>query len=381
MDVERNPGLIAKLVLNDGTVLKGEGFGFSSITVGEIVFNTGMVGYTESLTDPSYRGQILCFTYPLIGNYGVPEFRRRDKYNLPVGFESESIQVSGVIVNEICEKPSHWASKITLNEWLKQSKVSGIYGIDTRELTKKIRVHGVMMSILEVSKEPSSDDFLIKKLENNLNYNDINFVEKVSVKEPVEYGVGDNKVVLIDCGVKLNIVRELLRRGLKVIRVPYDTSSRDILDFQPRGVIVSNGPGNPKQCVKTVRTVNELFDESIPLLGICLGTQIIGLALGGDTYKLKYGHRGQNKPCIDLGTLRSYVTSQNHGYAINPKSLEGTGLKPWFVNADDKTIEGLKHKNGRCISVQFHPEASPGPNDTEYVFDEFLNILKGDSSE
>ncbi|MDP6641240.1 MAG: glutamine-hydrolyzing carbamoyl-phosphate synthase small subunit [Nitrososphaerales archaeon] len=381
MDVERNPGLIAKLVLNDGTVLKGEGFGFSSITVGEIVFNTGMVGYTESLTDPSYRGQILCFTYPLIGNYGVPEFRRRDKYNLPVGFESESIQVSGVIVNEICEKPSHWASKITLNEWLKQSKVSGIYGIDTRELTKKIRVHGVMMSILEVSKEPSSDDFLIKKLENNLNYNDINFVEKVSVKEPVEYGVGDNKVVLIDCGVKLNIVRELLRRGLKVIRVPHDTSSRDILDFQPRGVIVSNGPGNPKQCVKTVRTVNELFDESIPLLGICLGTQIIGLALGGDTYKLKYGHRGQNKPCIDLGTLRSYVTSQNHGYAINPKSLEGTGLKPWFVNADDKTIEGLKHKNGRCISVQFHPEASPGPNDTEYVFDEFLNILKGDSSE
>ena len=381
MDVERNPGLIAKLVLNDGTVLKGEGFGFSSITVGEIVFNTGMVGYTESLTDPSYRGQILCFTYPLIGNYGVPEFRRRDKYNLPVGFESESIQVSGVIVNETCEKPSHWASKITLNEWLKQSKVSGIYGIDTRELTKKIRVHGVMMSILEVSKEPSSDDFLIKKLENNLNYNDINFVEKVSVKEPVEYGVGDNKVVLIDCGVKLNIVRELLRRGLKVIRVPYDTSSRDILDFQPRGVIVSNGPGNPKQCVKTVRTVNELFDESIPLLGICLGTQIIGLALGGDTYKLKYGHRGQNKPCIDLGTLRSYVTSQNHGYAINPKSLEGTGLKPWFVNADDKTIEGLKHKNGRCISVQFHPEASPGPNDTEYVFDEFLNILKGDSSE
>lgn len=300
MDVERNSELIAKLVLNDGTVLKGEGFGFSSITVGEIVFNTGMVGYTESLTDPSYRGQILCFTYPLIGNYGVPEFRRRDKYNLPVGFESESIQVSGVIVNEICEKPSHWASKITLNEWLKQSKVSGICGIDTRELTKKIRVHGVMMSILEVSKEPSSDDFLIKKLENNLNYNDINFVEKVSVKKPVEYGVGDNKVVLIDCGVKLNIVRELLRRGLKVIRVPYDTSSRDILDFQPRGVIVSNGPGNPKQCVKTVRTVNELFDERIPLLGICLGTQIIGLALGGDTYKLKYGHRGQNKPCIDL---------------------------------------------------------------------------------
>ena len=381
MDVEGNSELIAKLVLNDGTVLKGEGFGFPGITVGEIVFNTGMVGYTESLTDPSYRGQILCFTYPLIGNYGVPEFRLMDKYNLPVGFESESIQVSGVIVNETCEKPSHWASKITLNEWLKQSKVSGICGIDTRELTKKIRVHGVMMSILEVSKEPSSDDFLIKKLENNLNYNDINFVEKVSVKEPVEYGVGDNKVVLIDCGVKLNIVRELLRRGLKVIRVPYDTSSRDILDFQPRGVIVSNGPGNPKQCVKTVRTVNELFDERIPLLGICLGTQIIGLALGGDTYKLKYGHRGQNKPCIDLETLRSYVTSQNHGYAINPKSLKGTGLKHWFVNADDKTIEGLKHKNGKCISVQFHPEASPGPNDTEYVFDEFLNILKGGSSE
>jgi len=379
LDVKRNYGLKAKLVLKDGTVFKGYGFGFPSTTVGEAVFNTGMVGYTESLTDPSYRGQILCFTYPLIGNYGVPEFRFKDKYNLPVGFESESIQVSGVIVNEICEKPSHWASKITLDEWMKQSKVSGIYGIDTRELTKKIRVHGVMMSILEVSNQSSSDDSLIKNLENNLNYSDVNFVKEVSVKEPIEYGEGNNKVVLIDCGVKLNIIRELLDRKLKVIRVPYNTSSKDILDYQPMGVLVSNGPGDPKICGKTIKTVKKLFDDDIPLLGICLGTQIIALALGGDTYKLKYGHRGQNKPCIDLGTLRSYVTSQNHGYTINPKSLKSTGLKPWFVNADDKTVEGLKHKNGRCLSVQFHPEASPGPNDTEYIFDEFLNILKGDT--
>ena len=381
MGEETNHGLKAKLVLNDGTVFKGYGFGVPNKTVGEVVFNTGMVGYTESLSDPSYRGQILCFTYPLIGNYGVPEFRLRDKYNLPIGFESELIQVSGVIVNEVCEKPSHWASKITLDEWLKQNKVSGIYGIDTRELTKKIRVHGVMMSILEVSEDPSSDDMLIKNLESNLNYGDINFVEEVSVKQPVEYGKGDNKVVLIDCGVKLNIIRELLRRGLKVIRVPYDASSKDILDYQPMGVLVSNGPGDPKICGKTIKTVKKLFDDDIPLLGICLGTQIIALALGGDTYKLKYGHRGQNKPCIDLGTLRSYVTSQNHGYTINPKSLKSTGLKPWFVNADDKTVEGLKHKNGRCLSVQFHPEASPGPNDTEYIFDEFLNILKGYTDE
>ncbi len=379
MGVETKYRLKAKLALEDGTLFDGYGFGFPSRTVGEVVFNTGMVGYTESLTDPSYRGQLLCFTYPLIGNYGVPDLAARDKYNLPVGFESESLQVSGVVVQEVCEEPSHWASKMSLNEWLKQGKVSGIYGIDTRELTKKLRVHGVMMSVLEISKDPTSDEDLIKALKASRSYEEINFVEEVSTKQPIEYGRGDDAVVLIDCGVKISIVRELLRRGLKVIRVPYNASSKEVLKYNPKGVVISNGPGDPKLCVNTTRTTKELFEKGVPILGICLGTQIIALALGGDTFKLKYGHRGQNKSCVDMG--RSYVTSQNHGYTVDTESLKGTGLKPWFVNADDKTCEGLKHKNGRCISVQFHPEASPGPYDTTFVFDEFYKILGGGSSE
>ncbi|MEE9585320.1 MAG: glutamine-hydrolyzing carbamoyl-phosphate synthase small subunit [Nitrososphaerales archaeon] len=379
MGVETKYRLKAKLALEDGTLFDGYGFGFPSRTVGEVVFNTGMVGYTESLTDPSYRGQLLCFTYPLIGNYGVPDLAARDKYNLPVGFESESLQVSGVVVQEVCEEPSHWASKMSLNEWLKQGKVSGIYGIDTRELTKKLRVHGVMMSVLEISKDPASDEDLLKALKASRSYEEINFVEEVSTKQPIEYGGGDDAVVLIDCGVKISIVRELLRRGLKVIRVPYNASSKEVLKYNPKGVVISNGPGDPKLCVDTARTTKELFEEGVPILGICLGTQIIALALGGDTFKLKYGHRGQNKSCVDMG--RSYVTSQNHGYTVDTESLKGTGLKPWFVNADDKTCEGLKHKNGRCISVQFHPEASPGPYDTTFVFDEFYKILGGGSSE
>lgn len=376
MDVKSDIKLKAKLVLEDGTIFNGNGFGIPSKIAGEVVFNTGMVGYTESLTDPSYRGQILCFTYPLIGNYGVPNFFIKDEYGLPIGFESETLQVSGVIAQEICNKPSHWASTLNLNEWLRHNKISGIQNIDTRYLTKKLRDHGVMMSILEVSDTPSSDEYLIRNLKKSRNYDDINFVDEVSVNKTIDYGTGNKVVVLIDCGVKISIIRELLRRKLKVIRVPYDTSLDDIQKYQPNGVLVSNGPGDPKICEKTVKTVKGLFGEGVPLLGICMGTQIIALALGGDTYKLKYGHRGQNKPCIDLDTNRSYVTSQNHGYAVNPESLENTELKPWFVNADDKTGEGLKHTNGKCISVQFHPEASPGPYDTKHVFDEFFKILR-----
>lgn len=377
MDAESGSVLKAKLLLEDGTVFNGDGFGFACRVVGEVVFNTGMVGYTESLTDPSYRGQILCFTYPLIGNYGVPDSSVKDEYGLPVGFESESLQVSGVVVQEVCRSPSHWASKMTLDEWLRRGKVPGISGIDTRELTKKLRVHGVMMGVLEVSETPSTDKVLLTMLKKSRRYNDINFIEEVSVKQPVEYGAGDKVVVLLDCGVKLNIVRELLRRGLKVIRVPYNTSSDEVLQYKPRGVVISNGPGDPKLCVETVTAVKELFGKGVPMLGICLGTQIIALALGGDTFKLKYGHRGQNKPCVDLVSGRGYVTSQNHGYSVDPESLKATGLRRWFVNADDKTFEGLMHENGRCISVQFHPEASPGPYDTTYVFDEFLRILEG----
>lgn len=369
--------LKAKLALDDGTVIDGYGFGFPTRTTGEVVFNTGMVGYTESLTDPSYRGQILCFTYPLIGNYGVPDYAVRDEHGLPVGFESESLQVSGAVVQEVCETPNHWASKMSLDEWLRLGKVPGIYGIDTRELTKRIRVHGVMMGVLEVAEKTSSDDALLESLRSSQQYGEINFVKEVSVKQPLEYGAGDKVVVLIDCGVKLSIIRELLQRGMKVVRAPYNISADEVLKYHPDGVLISNGPGDPKRCTETIKTVQDLFRKDVPMLGICLGTQILALALGGDTFKLKYGHRGQNKPCVVTdGGRRGYVTSQNHGYAIDPKSLSGTGLRPWFVNADDKTGEGLRHENGRCISVQFHPEASPGPYDTRYVFDEFDRILR-----
>ncbi len=374
MGTKINYGLNAKLLLEDGTVFIGYGLGFPCRAVGESVFTTGMVGYPESLTDPSYRGQILCFTYPLIGNYGVPDLVSRDEFGLPIGFESDSLQISGMVVQEFCEKPSHWACKISLDAWLKEGRIAGIHGIDTRELTKKLRLHGVMMSILDVSKDPAPDKILLDMLKASRRYEVTNFVDAVSVKHPIEYGANyRDVVVLIDCGVKLSIIRELLRRELKVIRVPYNVSIQEILKYNPKGVVLSNGPGDPKHCIATIKTVKELFREDVPMLGICLGTQIIALALGADTFKMKYGHRGQNKPCVDLN--RSYVTSQNHGYAVDPESLKGTGLRTWFVNADDKTVEGIKHENGRCISVQFHPEVSPGPYDTTFVFDEFHKIL------
>ncbi|HEY4699569.1 MAG TPA: glutamine-hydrolyzing carbamoyl-phosphate synthase small subunit [Nitrososphaerales archaeon] len=375
MDIIRKNRLKANLALDDGTIFRGFGLGFPSRKVGEVVFNTGMVGYTESLTDPSYCGQILCFTYPLIGNYGVPNPSLKDNYGLPIGFESDNLQISGVIMHELCNTPEHWASIMSLDEWLKNGEVPGICGIDTRELTKKIRTHGVMMGVLDVSEEMLTDNELLNLIKKSQNYEEINFIENVSVKEPILYGNGENVVVLIDCGVKINIIRELLRRDCKVIRVPYNMSSKDILKYNPKGVIVSNGPGNPKLCTRTVKTVQELFETNVPMLGICLGTQIIALALGGNTFKLKYGHRGQNKPCLDMLSGKGYVTSQNHGYSVDIDSLDNTGLRPWFINADDKTCEGLIHENGKCISVQFHPEASPGPYDTEYVFDEFIRIM------
>jgi carbamoyl-phosphate synthase small subunit len=379
LGVETKEKLKARLILEDGTVFNGHGFGFPDRVVGEIVFNTGMVGYTESLTDPSYRGQMLCFTYPLIGNYGVPDLGKRDRFGLPIGFESESIQASALIVQEVCKEPSHWSSITTLDNWLEKERIPAIHGIDTRNLTKKLRVHGVMMSVLEVSESPSSKEVLLDYLRSQKSYSEINFVNNVSIDHEVEYGVGQKRVVVIDCGVKISIIREIIDRGYKVIRVPFNSPIEKILSFNPDGVIISNGPGDPKLCNETISSTRDLFKKKIPLLGICLGTQIIALALGGDTFKLKYGHRGQNKPCSD--EFHSYVTSQNHGFSVNPESLENTGLETWFTNSDDKTLEGMRHKNGRCLSVQFHPEASPGPYDTGYVFDEFCKIMEAKSTE
>jgi len=369
-------GYSAALLLEDGTLFFGRGFGYPTQKVGEVVFTTGMVGYTESITDPSYRGQILTFTYPLIGNYGVPSYSDVDEYNIPLNFESDRAQVSGVVVSEACRAPSHWRSKKSLHEWLYEEGVPGIEGVDTRELTKRLRVHGVMMGVIAVSEDEVDIEDMKRRLAKAERYGEQDFVSTVSIKEPKIYGEGEEKVVLIDCGVKYGIIRELLKRGLKVIRVPYNTPASEILEYNPKGILVSNGPGDPKICVKTIQTVSSLIDEGIPMLGICLGVQIIALSLGGDTYKLKYGHRGQNKPCLDLKTGRNYITSQNHGYAVDPNSLKGSGLEVWMINADDRTVEGVYHESKPLLAVQYHPEASPGPYDTTFIFDLFAEKME-----
>jgi carbamoyl-phosphate synthase small subunit len=335
-----------------------------------------MVGYPESMTDPSYAGQILCFTYPLIGNYGVPSMKDLDKFGLPIHFESESIKVSGIVVQEYCEKPNHWSTKMTLSEWMKSENIPGISDIDTRTLVSTIREKGVMMCVLSNDSVIPSKKEIAGMLEKAVRYDRIDFVKKVSIKSPRVYGSFDKTVVVIDCGVKFSIIRNLLSRGYRVVRVPYDYSYAEIMSFNPIGVVISNGPGDPRICTQTIRTATKLIDSEVPLLGICLGEQLIGLSQGIETYKLKYGHRGQNKPVIDLMTGRGYVTSQNHGYALNHNGLDRTSIKPWFINSDDGSIEGTIHENKPCIAVQFHPEASPGPYDTEFVFDRFASIME-----
>ena len=367
----------AVIVLEDGSTFVGKGFGAPQKVSGEIVFSTSMVGYPESLTDPSYKGQILTFTYPLVGNYGVPPYDKENgvlKY-----FESDDIKVTGFIVHELCKHPFHWASQRTLDQWLKDEDVPGIYGIDTRKLTKKLRVHGVMLGILKVCEQDEELDLpqLLKEAENIQDPNSTDLAKQVTVKEPIFYPSGGNKTaVLLDCGVKYGILRNLLRRGFDVYRVPYDYSAEQVMQYKPDGVMISNGPGDPKQCVKTVEAVRELMDNDIPMMGICLGTQILALAAGGDTYKLKYGHRSQNQPALDLKTGRCYITTQNHGYTVQRDSIKDTGLEEWFMNVNDKTVEGVKHKTKPAFALQWHPEASPGPYDTEFLFDRFKKLTE-----
>ncbi len=367
----------AVLVLEDGSTFVGYGFGAPKKVSGEIVFSTSMVGYPESLTDPSYKGQILTFTYPLVGNYGVPPDEKENgvlKY-----FESDDIKVTGFIVHELCKNPFHWASTRTLDQWLKDEDVPGIYGIDTRKLTKKLRVKGVLLGILKVceaDEEPNLPQ-LLKEVKKVQDPNSTDLAKQVTVKQPIYYKAGGNKTaVLIDCGVKYGIVRNLLQRGFEVVRVPYDFSVDQIMEFKPDGVMISNGPGDPKICVKTVETIRELMDKNMPMMGVCLGTQILALAVGGDTYKLKYGHRSQNQPALDLKTGRCYITTQNHGYTVERNSLKGTGLEVWFMNANDKTVEGVKHKTKPAFALQWHPEASPGPYDTEFLFERFKKLAE-----
>ncbi|NWG37129.1 glutamine-hydrolyzing carbamoyl-phosphate synthase small subunit [Nitrososphaera sp.] len=362
-------------MLEDGTVFDGIGFGYPSEITGEVVFNTGMVGYTETLTDPSYRGQILCMTYPLVGNYGVPGFDVKDEYGLPKFFESDHIQVKALLLHDLSDVASHWSAVRTLDQWLYDEKVPGIYGIDTRALTKKLRVSGVMMGAIIVSKE-TVDEARLKKLVAGAKYEGLNFMPEVSTAGPQEYGdKSKDCIAVIDTGVKYSIIRNIMRTGYRVVRLPWDATYEQVMSYSPKGVVISNGPGDPKVCKGTIKTATKLIKTSTPTLGICLGNQILALAGGANTYKLKFGHRGQNKPCIDLRSNLSYVTSQNHGYGIDPKSLKGTGFKVWFANADDDTVEGIEHSTKPVIAVQFHPEASPGPYDCMYVFDRFKEVI------
>ena len=351
-----------KLILKDGSIFTGDSFGYEQANSGELVFSTGMVGYPESLTDPSYEGQILVCTYPIIGSYGVPE----KKY-----WESDRIHVSGLIVSQYIDTPSHFQSKITLGEWLKKEKIPGLVIPDTRYLTKKLRDEGAQLAkiIFDTSASLSMnfDD------PNKKNLVDLVSIKKVTKEYYLTHDRGqDNKnvktIVLIDCGTKKNIARSLLIRGVKVITVPWNY---DIFLLKEKidGVIISNGPGDPKMADVTIKTVKKIMIKKIPLLGICLGNQILALAAGGDTYKMKFGHRSQNQPCIMVGTKRCYLTTQNHGFAIGKVPSD---FKPWFINANDNTNEGIIHKKYPFMSVQFHPEACPGPTDTEWIFDEFL---------
>jgi carbamoyl-phosphate synthase small subunit len=350
-----------RLVLEDGSVFPGRAFGFNAPASGEVVFNTGMVGYPEALTDPSYRGQILVLTYPLIGNYGVPSRARFD--GLDACFESEAIQVTGLVVAEVATQYSHWSATRSLGTWLAEHAVPGLSGVDTRALTKRLRERGVMLGKL-VGSGPD-----VELRNSNLEH----LVAEVSVKEPLIYDAGRRRVVLIDCGCKYSIIRGLVDRGLTVLRVPWDY---DFLGEDFDALVISNGPGDPKMCVDTITHVRSAMERRRPILGICLGNQILALAAGADTYKLKFGHRGQNQPCGRVGTSRCYITSQNHGYAVDERTLPAD-WEPWFRNLNDGTNEGIRHRSRPFMSVQFHPEAAPGPLDTTFLFDELVETLDG----
>lgn len=355
----------AKLILEDGTEFSGYSFGYIGNTNGEVVFNTGMVGYPETLTDPSYRGQILVCTYPLIGNYGIPS---KEKENgLLKNFESDNIHIRALIVSDYSFDYSHWSAERSLSDWLIEEKIPAIYGIDTRMLTRKLRDKGTMLGKINVestSKVASTfDDF------EDPNKRDL--VGEVSVKAPIEYKAGKKKVILVDCGTKNNIIRAFLGRNISVIRVPYN---HDFNSIKADGIMLSNGPGDPKMNKITIENTKRAMEKTTPILGICLGSQILALAAGFDTYKLKYGHRGHNQPCNELGTKRCYITSQNHGYAVDAKTL-AQDWREWFVNDNDGTNEGIIHISKPFFASQFHPEASPGPDDCEFIFDMFVRAL------
>lgn len=377
------------LILDDGTRFSGQSFGYEKPVAGEVVFNTAMTGYPESLTDPSYAGQLMTLTYPLVGNYGVPPFSI-EANGLPTFMESGRIHAEAIIVSDYSENYSHWNAVESLADWLKREHVPGITGIDTRELTKVLREHGVMMGKIVFDDAMDNGEWKMD------NYGEVNYVDRVSCKDIIVYAAGESKtfpvstpkeelnsqlstlnsplkkVVLVDCGVKTNILRCLLRRGVEVIRVPWDY---DFNGLQFDGLFISNGPGDPDTCDAAVQNIRRaMANEKLPIFGICMGNQLLSKAGGARIYKLKYGHRSHNQPVRMVGTDRCFITSQNHGYAVDNNTL-GADWEPLFVNMNDGSNEGIRHKRNPWFSAQFHPEAASGPTDTEFLFDEFVRLL------
>lgn len=352
------------LVLQDGTKFHGKSFGYDAPVAGEVVFNTAMMGYPESLTDPSYAGQLVTLTFPLVGNYGVPPFTFGPE-GLATFMESDHIHASAIIVSDYSEQYSHWNADESLAEWLKREHVPGITGIDTRELTKVLREHGVMMGQIIFDDEPENIP--------QAQYEGVNFVDRVSCKEIIRYNEGVGKrVVLVDCGVKANIIRNLIERGLEVVRVPWNY---DYTGMEFDGLFLGNGPGDPDLCQDAVNILRQQMSKSRkPICGICMGNQLMAKAGGANIYKLKYGHRSHNQPVRMVGTDKCYITSQNHGYAVDASTLD----KDWnelFVNMNDGSNEGVRHNTNPWFTSQFHPEACSGPVDTLFMFDLFVEKL------
>lgn len=378
------------LILDDGSRFHGKSFGYEKPVAGEVVFNTAMTGYPESLTDPSYAGQLMTLTYPLVGNYGVPPFTF-EADGLPTFMESERIHAEAIIVSDYSENFCHWNAVESLGDWLKREQVPGITGIDTRELTKVLREHGVMMGRIVFDDEAEAESV------NPECYGEINYVDKVSCKDIIFYNGTESHrfsadtsiaqlnsqlsalhsplkklVLLVDCGVKSNIIRCLLKRGVEVVRVPWDYDYNG-LAFD--GLFISNGPGDPDTCDAAVQNIRKaMANEKLPIFGICMGNQLLGKAAGAKVYKLKYGHRSHNQPVRMVGTERCFITSQNHGYAVDNSTLSAD-WEPLFINMNDGSNEGIRHKRNPWFSAQFHPEAASGPTDTEFLFDEFVKRL------
>lgn len=349
-----------KLILEDGTVFTGKSFGSEKSVAGEVVFYTAMVGYPESLTDPSYTGQILVSTFPMIGNYGVPvDSKTEGIFN---NYESDKIHITGFIISDYSVEYSHWNACKSLGDWLKENNVPGLFDVDTRALTKILREKGSMLGKIEFDDEPV--EFYDPNLEN--------LVAIASINEPIVYGNGDLKVVLVDCGTKNNIVRCLLNRGAQVKKVPWDY---DFTNEEYDGLFISNGPGDPAMCDITVKHIRKAIADEKPIMGICLGNQLLALAAGAKTYKLKYGHRSHNQPVLLDNTNRCFITSQNHGFAIDNDSIP-SDWEILFHNVNDDTNEGIRHKTKPFFSTQFHPEATSGPVDTEYLFDDFIENIR-----